>query len=167
MHVLIYAGLVLLLIPLQTTLLPHVSVWGVKPDLGLVAACFVGIFAGELRGVIIGLVLGWALSLFSAGEPWVSLVTKGGAGFLAGILGRHLTYVSPMLMGGGLLVVSGLSGLVDFFTLTPMSLSEMGWHLWSIVLPQACYDALIAAGLYWVLYEQLSLDRFTMVPRYY
>ncbi len=34
-----YLILVLLLVPLQTTLLPHLSVWNIKPDLGLVAAC--------------------------------------------------------------------------------------------------------------------------------
>ncbi len=164
MNVLISVGLVLLLIPLQTTLLPHVSVWEVKPDLGLVAACFVGLFAGELQGVVVGLVIGWALNLFSAGDLWVSLVTKGGAGFLAGMMGRHLTHVSPMLIGIGVLIVSCLSGLVELFTVT--SLSESWWHVSSIVLPQACYDAVVAGGLYWILSEWLMRERFTMTPRY-
>lgn len=164
MNVLISVGLVLLLIPLQTTLLPHVSVWEVKPDLGLVAACFVGLFAGELQGVVVGLVIGWALNLFSAGDLWVSLVTKGGAGFVAGMMGRHLTHVSPMLIGIGVLIVSCLSGLVELFTVT--SLSESWWHVSSIVLPQACYDAVVAGGLYWILSEWLTRERFTMTPRF-
>jgi hypothetical protein len=164
MNVLIYSGLVLLLIPLQTTLLPHVTVWEVKPDAGLVAACFVGLFTGELRGVIVGLAIGWALNLFSASELWVSLVTKGGAGFCAGMMGRHLTHVSPTLMGIGMFAVSCLSGLVDLFTLT--SLTESWWHVWSIILPQACYDALVAAGLYWVFSEWFVRERFAMALRY-
>lgn len=164
MNVLISVGLVLLLIPLQTTLLPHASVWGVKPDVGLVAACFVGLLAGELQGVLVGLAIGWALNLFSAGDLWVSLVTKGGAGFLAGMIGRHLTHVSPMLMGIGVFAVSCLSGLTELFTLT--SLSDSWWQLWSIVLPQACYDAVVAAGLYWILSEWLTKERFAMAPRF-
>jgi hypothetical protein len=164
MNVLIYSGLVLLLIPLQTTLLPHVTVWEVKPDVGLVAACFVGLFAGELRGVIVGLAIGVALNLFSAGELWVSLVTKAGAGFCAGMMGRHLTHMSPTLMGIGVFAVSCLSGLVDLFTLT--SLSESWWHMWSIILPQACYDAFVAAGLYWVFSEWFIRERFALAHRY-
>jgi rod shape-determining protein MreD len=164
MNVLIYAGVVLLLIPLQTTLLPHVTVWEVKPDAGLVAACFVGLFVGELQGVVVGLAIGWALNLFSAGELWVSLVTKGGAGFFAGMMGRHLTHVSPTLLGVGVFTVSCLSGLVELFTLT--SFSESWWHVWSIMLPQACYDAVVAAGLYWVYSEWFVRERFTMAPRY-
>ena len=164
MNVLISVGLVLFLIPLQTTLLPHVSVWGVKPDLGLVAACFVGLFAGELQGVVVGLAIGWALNFFSAGELWVSLATKGGAGFFAGMIGRHLTLVSPTLMGIGVFVVSCLSGLVEVFTL--MSLSEAWSHVWSILLPQACYDALVAAGLYWIFSEWFIRGRFTMASRF-
>lgn len=164
MNVLIYSGLVLLLIPLQTTLLPHVTVWGVKPDAGLVATCFIGLIAGELRGMIVGLAIGWAMSLFSAGELWVSLVTKGGAGFCAGMMGRHLTRVSPSLMGMGVFAMSCLSGLMELFMLA--SLSEPWWHVWSIILPQACYDALVAAGSYWVFSEWFVRERFAMLPRY-
>jgi len=164
MNLLIYIGLVLLLIPLQTTLLLHVTVWEVKPDMGLVAACFVGLFAGELRGVVVGLAIGWALNLFSAGDLWISLVTKGGAGFCAGMMGRHLTYVSPTLMGIGVFAVSCLSGLVELFALT--SLSESWWRVWSFILPQACYDAVVAAGLYWIISEWFMRERFSMAHRY-
>ncbi|HXX75516.1 MAG TPA: hypothetical protein VEI50_10345 [Nitrospiraceae bacterium] len=164
MNVLIYSGLVLLLIPLQATLLLHVTVWEIKPDMGLIAACFVGLFTGELQGVVVGLVIGWALNLFSAGELWISLVTKGGAGFCAGMMGRHLAHVSPTLMGIGVFALSCLSGLVEILTLT--SLSGSWWRVWSIMLPQACYDALLAAGIYWLGSEWFIRDRFSMASRY-
>ena len=164
MNVLIYSGLVLLLIPLQTTLLPHVTVWEVKPDAGLVAACFVGLFAGELQGLVVGLAMVWSLNLFSAGDLWVSLVTKGGAGFCAGMMGRHFTHVSPMLMGIGVFAMSCLSGLVHLFTL--ISLSDSWWYVSSIILPQACYDALVAAAVYWIFSEWLVRERFAMISRH-
>jgi hypothetical protein len=161
MKALLSVGLILLLVPLQTTLLPHLSVWEVKPNVGLVAASFVGLFAGELRGVIVGLLIGWALNIFSAGELWVSLVTTGGAGFCAGMIGRHLSSVSPLFIAIGMLILSCLGGLVEVFALP--SISEPWWHLSSTVLPQACYNAVLAGGLYWIISEWLIKERFTMM----
>jgi hypothetical protein len=106
----IYLILVLLLVPLQTTLLPHLSVWNVKPDLGLVAAALVGLFAGELEGLLVGLAIGWVLSLFSAGELWLSLLTNGGVGLLAGFLGRQVSQMTSVSLGLGLFLVSLTSG---------------------------------------------------------
>jgi len=80
MKFLFYLILILLLVPLQTTVLPHLSVWNIKPDLGLVAAALAGLFAGELEGLLVGLAIGWVLSLYSAGELWLSLLTNGAAG---------------------------------------------------------------------------------------
>ena len=96
-----YLILVLLLVPLQTTLLPHLSVWNIKPDLGLVAAALVGLLAGELEGLLVGLAIGWVLNLFSAGELWLSLLTNGGVGLLAGFLGRQVSQVTSISLGVG------------------------------------------------------------------
>ncbi|HSC56806.1 MAG TPA: hypothetical protein VLC51_06360, partial [Nitrospira sp.] len=93
MKFLLYSGLVLLLVPVQTTLLPHVAVWGIKPDLGLVVAAVVGLVAGELEGLLVGLAIGWVLNLYSAGDLWLSLVTTAGAGLFAGLLGRQVAQV--------------------------------------------------------------------------
>ena len=41
----------------------------------------------------------------SAGELWVNVVSKGGAGFVAGLAGRHLAHITPMVL---------LIGLVSF-----------------------------------------------------
>lgn len=101
MKFLFYLILVLLLVPLQTTLLPHLSVWNIKPDLGLVAAALVGLFAGELEGLLVGLAIGWVLSLFSAGELWFSLLTNGGVGLLAGFLGAAGVAGNVDLTGSG------------------------------------------------------------------
>ena len=38
MKLLLYAMLVVFLVPLQATLLPHLAIWDVRPDLGLVVA---------------------------------------------------------------------------------------------------------------------------------
>lgn len=159
MKFLFYLILVLLLVPLQTTLLPHLSVWNIKPDLGLVAAALAGLFAGELEGLLVGLAIGWVLSLFSAGELWVSLLTNGGVGLLAGFLGRQVSQVTSLSLGVGLLLVSLASGLFAAMSFKVLDMSQMWWMVESIVFPQACFDGVVGAGFYWLLSRRFDLTR--------
>ena len=159
MKFLFYLILVLLLVPLQTTLLPHLSVWNIKPDLGLVAAALIGLFAGELEGLLVGLTIGWVLSLFSAGELWLSLVTNGGIGLLAGFLGRQVSQVTSFSLGGMLLLVSLVSGLFAAINFKGLDMSQMWWMVESIVVPQACFDGAVGAGFYWLLSRRFDLTR--------
>jgi hypothetical protein len=159
MKFLFYLILVLLLVPMQTTLLPHLSVWNIKPDLGLVAAALIGLFTGELEGLLVGLTIGWILNLFSAGELWLSLLTNGGVGLLAGFLGRQVSQVTAFLLGGVLLLVSLVSGLFAAITFKSLDVSQMWWMVESIVFPQACFDGLVGAGFYWLLSRRFDLTR--------
>lgn len=159
MKFLFYLLLVLLLVPLQTTLLPHLSMWSIKPDLGLVAAALVGLFAGELEGLLVGLSIGWILNLFSAGELWLSLLTNGGVGILAGFLGRQLSQVTSLSMGAGLLLVSLASGLLAAMSFQNLDMPQIWWMIQSIVLPQACFDGAVGAGLFWVLSQWFHVTR--------
>ena len=159
MKFVIYLILVLLLVPLQTTLLPHLSVWNVKPDLGLVAAVLVGLFAGELEGLLVGLAIGWILSLFSAGELWLSLLTNGGAGLLAGFLGRQVSQMTAVSLGLGLLLVSLVSGAFAALNFQHFDGSQMWWMIESIVFPQACYDGIVGGALYWILSQRFDVIR--------
>ena len=159
MKFLLYLILVLLLVPLQTTLLPHLSVWNIKPELGLVAATFVGLFAGEMEGLLVGLAIGWVLSLFSAGELWLSLLTNGGVGLFTGFLGRQVSQVTSISLGVGLLLVSSVSGLLAVANFKNLDMPQMWGMVESIVLPQACFDGAVGAGLYWLLSQRFDVTR--------
>ena len=159
MKFLLYLILVLLLVPVQTTLLPHLSVWNIKPDLGLVAAALVGLFAAELEGLLVGLAIGWVLSLFSAGELWLSLLTNGGVGLLAGFLGRQVSQVTAISLGTGVLLVSLASGLLAAMSFKGFDMAQMWWVVQSIVFPQACFDGVMGAGFYWLLSRRFDLNR--------
>jgi rod shape-determining protein MreD len=159
MKFLLYGGLVLLLVPVQTTLLPHVAVWGIKPDLGLVVAAVVGLVAGELEGLLVGLAIGWVLNLYSAGDLWLSLVTTAGAGLFAGLLGRQVAQVTPTILAIGLLFLSMAGGLVAVLSMKNSTLSDAWWMVQSVVVPQACFDAVLGAGLLWVLGQRFMLQR--------
>ncbi|HEX8751159.1 MAG TPA: hypothetical protein VF732_08610 [Nitrospira sp.] len=163
---LLYGGLTLLLVPVQTTLLPHVAIWGIKPDLGLVVAAVVGLLAGELEGLLVGLAIGWILSLYSAGDLWLSLVTTGGAGLFAGLVGRQVAQVTPMILAIGLLVLSLAGGLVAVLSMKTATMSDTWWMVQSIVIPQACFDAVLGAGLLWFLGQRFMLQRLGTFDRY-
>ena len=159
MKFLFYLILVLLLVPFQTTLLPHLSVWNIKPDLGLVAAALIGLFAGELEGLLVGLTIGWILSLFSAGELWLNLLTNGGVGLLTGFLGRQVSQVTSFSLGGVLLLVSLVSGLFAAMNFKGLDMAQMWWMVESIVFPQACFDGAVGAGFYWLFSRRFDLTR--------
>ncbi len=106
-----------------------------------------------------GLAIGWVLSLFSAGELWLSLLTNGGVGLLAGFLGRQVSQVTSISLGVGLLLVSLASGLFAAMNFKHLDMSQMWWMIESIVFPQACFDGAVGAGLYWLLSQRFDLTR--------
>ncbi len=166
MKVLLYLGLVLLLVPIQTTLLPHVSLWGIKPDLGLVIAAVIGLVAGELEGLLVGLAIGWVLNLYSAGDLWLSIVTTGGAGLFAGLLGRQVAQVTPTILCIGLLMLSLAGGVVAVFSVKNATMTETWWMIQSVVLPQACFDALLGAGVLWLMEQRFAVQRLRTFGRF-
>jgi hypothetical protein len=156
---LIYFAVIVGLVPVQSVLLQHISLWGVKPDLGLVAVCLIGLLWGELEGLLVGLALGWAMSLFSAQDLISSAVLKGAVGFVAGVAGRQVVYLSPVVLVMGLLVVSCLAGLVTPFVLRLSVQQDWWWAVGTVVLPQACLDAVIGGAIYWLMWSRLNIEQ--------
>ncbi|HET7909127.1 MAG TPA: hypothetical protein VFL19_00340 [Nitrospira sp.] len=161
-----YGALILLLVPMQTTLLPHVAIWDIKPDLGLVLAALIGVLAGELEGLIVGLAMGWILNLYSAGDLWLNLVTTGGTGLFAGLLARQVAEITPTIVAVGLLCLSLLGGLMAVMTMNHSTMADAWWMVQFVVVPQACFDAAVGAGLLWFLEHRLVAPRFGVLDRY-
>ncbi len=165
MKALIYGAVIVGLVPVQSVLLPHLSLWGVKPDLGFVAVCLIGLVGGELDGLLVGLALGWAMSLFSAQDLISGAVMKGAVGFLAGFAGRQVVYLSPVILVMGLLIVSCLAGLVAPFALKLSAQQDLWWAVWTVVLPQACLDAVIGGVIYWLMWSRLNIEQLMSESR--
>lgn len=160
MKILSYAALILALVPIQSILLPHVSVWGVKPDIGLIAVCLIGLFRGEFEGLLVGLVVGWVMSLFSVEDVSTSMITKGGVGYLAGLAGRQVAHITPVVLVIGLLMTSCMAGLFTAFSLAPNDQQSVWWAIRTVVLPQACFDALVGGFLYWSVWNRMNVERW-------
>lgn len=166
MKILLYVALVLLVVPLQTTLLNHVSIFDVRPDLGLVAVCLVGFFGGELDGLLLGVLLGWSQDLLSAGELGANLMSKGGAGFLAGLAGRHLAHITPTVL---LIGLGGISCVSSFALVYLMKVSDWDvvWHaMYSTVIVQGALDAAVGTAVYWLFMRRSGVDEMIAGGRY-
>lgn len=138
--------------PLQSTLLHHVSVGGIRPDLCLVAACLVGFATNEFEGVLFGLALGFVQDVFSASDLWLNMVTKSVIGGVGGLMGRHLANATPPAVLGTLGAVSVLSSLVFlFWGRGPGGLADLYDNVRTVLLPQALFDTALGALGYWVI----------------
>jgi len=148
----IFVGLVLLLVPLQATVLGSVSPFGIRPDLCLIAACLTGLLTGQVHGFILGFGLGFAQDLFSASDLWLNTITKSGVGFLAGLIAKNLANIASHSTFLLMAIFSIFSGVVFLVS------SRVGMDLWdvlqgfpSILFPQALFDGLVAVAAHWVI----------------
>lgn len=146
---------ILLLILFQTTLLEKVAILGIKPDLPLIAVFLIGLFWGEVKGVVSGLGLGYLMDLMSGGIWGIHLITKSVLGFLAGIMGRTLINMKVMFIGILIALCSLCQGLI-FLLVSSFSTSSEGasFLLSHTVLPQALYDGILGGGLFGILYRR-------------
>ena len=165
MKTIIYLVVIIGLVPDQSVLLPHISLWGAKPDLAIVAVCLIGLLGGELDGLLVGLALGWAMSLFSAQDLLSGAIIKGAAGYLAGVLGRQVVYLNPVVLVMGLLVGSCLGGLMTPVVLKLSAQQDLWWAIWTVVLPQACLDAVIGGVIYWLMWSRLNIEQLMSESR--
>lgn len=153
-----YPLLLLLLVPLQTTGLNTISLGPIKPDLGLLLVYFVGFYAGESEGLVIGLLAGALLDLFSGGPLGLHLATKAIVGVSSGMLGRFFLNITGAMTMSLLFLISILSGILIYFI---HELSFGGVHFgeafgW-IILPEALYNAVVGGLLFWIGVGRLRL----------
>ncbi len=155
----LYLVLLLGVVPLQTTVLDFGSGWLPRPDLCLAAACLVGVYAGELEGLLFGLAIGFVQDLFSAGPAWVNLGAKGAIGLLAGVSVRHIAHATPWTVLGLGAGLSFMGSLGFLFGGKGASVLETLLDRGVPVVSQAAVDAAVVAALYWVLQERLRSAR--------
>ena len=155
----LYASFVLLLVPIQTTLLDYISILGVRPDLCLVTVCLVGFLAGQGKGLGFGMGLGFVQDLFSAGGLGLNMVLKGLAGILSGLAAKTLLNMTPVTIFLPTVILSLGCGLLALISARP----QIDWFLLiqdlrSILLPQALFDATMALFINWVIARYRSHD---------
>lgn len=156
MRFLLYFTLVLLITPLQTTAMDALSIGGVKPDLGLVAVLFVGYLYGELDGLVLGGLVGLMLDFFSGGLLGANLVTKMSVGLVSGLLGRLLLDLTPLTTMLAAFALSLAAGFLFYLViLLAGGEARLGTVFLAVILPQACYDAILGAAAFRLLRSRI------------
>ena len=64
-----------------------------------------------------------------------------------------------MLFRSGLVVASALSNGITLWSLKPNEQQDLWWALRTVVVPQACFDAVVGGLCYWLIWSRLNLDR--------
>jgi cell shape-determining protein MreD len=126
----------------------------------------VGFLGGELDGLVLGFILGWSQDMLSADALSVNLVAKAGAGFLAGLAGRHLAHITPAVLLIGLAGISCLSSLAFLYSMKEADWESM-WHaVHSKVLVQGLLDAAVGTGAYWLFLVRSADIQMNVRDRY-
>ncbi|MDO8672558.1 MAG: rod shape-determining protein MreD [Dehalococcoidia bacterium] len=137
---------------LQTTLLPHVVVLNVKPDLVLLFVVIWGTAKGSQEGIIWGLVGGLVLDLLGAGPFGAATIAMVAVAFLTSIgefdLVRSSLLLPLTIMFGGtmafyaiyMLIIQAGGGVVDW---------EVTFR--STLLPAGVINTLLTPVVYWII----------------
>jgi rod shape-determining protein MreD len=141
--------LVLVTVVLQTTLFPDLRIFGVAPDLGLVATIAVAYQIGPERGAVYGFANGLAIDLFLRTPLGISALSFALVAFGVGIaqtgLARAPRFVAPLFGGLG-----GLAGGLIFVSVAALAGEDqmLAWRSVWVLLLAAIYDAVLAVPMF-------------------
>jgi rod shape-determining protein MreD len=89
-------GLIILIYVLQTTIVPVISIAGVKPDLLLLVLFFLGFKHDVIPAVIAGFLIGLAQDFYSPEILGQNALAKTIAGFFAGLFNEKVIRLDPL-----------------------------------------------------------------------
>jgi cell shape-determining protein MreD len=138
-----YLILLVLLIPIQTGVLEPLANIGIRPDLGMVFLYAIGLLTGPVEGALAGMALGLLQDISGVGIVGLSGLSRGAAGFVAGLLGsRVLDIGSP----SNIVFLAAFTAAESLFIALFFELSYGSMPVWSLLfrrmLPGALFTAL-------------------------
>lgn len=152
----VIAGLVLLAYTVQTSLFLSLTVAGVRPDLVLIVVCAIGLMLGPFQGAGVGLLSGFLVDALTGRMIGLGAISKAAAGYVAGWMGDRLFRENALVSVGIAFALSMGEGAV--YVLGTHAFGHpipVGAGLARVVLPEACYNALVAMVLFPLLFKAL------------
>jgi rod shape-determining protein MreD len=129
---------------LQTTLVPHLAIWGIFADLPLLVVVSWSLLQGPREGMIWGFVAGLAVDLFSGAPFGASTLALIAVGALAG-LGAATVFRAQIALP--LLVMFLATIVYDLLFLLVVGISgdPVAWleSLYRLILPSAVLNAML------------------------
>jgi rod shape-determining protein MreD len=149
--------LVAMIVIVQVAVMPHLRLFGVVPDLGLLVAIAVGYENGAEAGALVGFIAGLGYDLFLETPVGLNALAYALVGYGVGIIEAGL-FRSPRWLPSFLGAVGGLAGGLLFIGVGVLAGVDAvkGAHAVEIVVKSALYDALLAPLVFWLVGKVLG-----------
>jgi rod shape-determining protein MreD len=148
---------------LQTSFVPSLAIFGVKPDLLMLALFFFAIRYGILPGIFVGFLLGLTQDLYSPAILGQQALAKTIIGACSGIVNEKVMRTDPIaktILLFFLFLVHDSLFFVALVVRDVSSVSEIVPYLVLKTIPRALYSVLIAVLFYaWEFFPKPSSRR--------
>jgi rod shape-determining protein MreD len=144
---------------LQVAVFPHLQIYGVVPDLGLLVAIAVGYEYGAEAGAVTGFVAGLGYDLFLETPLGLCALSYAIVGYFMGVIESGL-FRSPRWLPSLLGAIGGLAGGLLFIGIGVLAGEEIvkGQHAIVVISIAALYDALLAPFVFLLVRRVLGRD---------
>ena len=146
-NILRWTGLFVLLFTLQTTLMPLIGVFGVKPDLLILALCFFAFKTDVIPALFMGFLLGLVQDFYAPEILGQNALAKTVIGFFVGLFNEKVMRIDPIFQLAIILFAFILHDSifygVDIFK-SGLTLQLFGAELVTTTLPRALYTLVFA-----------------------
>ena len=155
----IYFIILLLIIPVQASLLNPLSLAGVKPDFALAVLYIIGLLTTPGEAAIAGIGIGLIQDISSASLIGLNAFTRGLIGLCAGLLGRRVLDISSPSNLIFLIVFSLAEGLfIMLFIQTFYGSVPVINMFFTGMLPQAIYTGVLGILLLRIINSRSTLN---------
>ena len=151
--------LIVFIVIVQVTVFPHLRLFGVVPDLGLLVALAVGYNEGPEAGAIVGFAAGFGFDLFLETPLGLDALTYALVGYSIGVLESGL-FRSPRWLPSFLGVVGGLAGGLLFIGMGVLvGLDAVKGTQGLVTISYAAlYDAILAPFVFFLVRRVLGTE---------
>ena len=139
----------LLIYFLQTNLFSWYNIAGVKPNLFIVLALFIGLYLGRMYGLGLGIVFGFLLDFFVSKRIGLNAIMLGISGLLGGVLDKSFSKESRITFMIITMVVTVLCEVVSYTLQIILLNADANFiNFMKIILIEAIYNAILIIILY-------------------
>ncbi len=158
-----WMGIFFLVFVMQTTLVPVISIYSIKPDLLLLGLFMLAVKNGAMPGLYVGFFLGLTQDIYSPIILGHNALSKTLAGFFAGLFNEKVMRLDPVFQAV-LLVLTLLLGDLVFLMVQLVksggSMQMLGLEMVISSLPRAIYTLLFGlVPIFWGYLFQTKTTR--------
>jgi rod shape-determining protein MreD len=154
MRTIVWTGVILMTLAIQSALLPFFAYKGICPDLLLLMVVSAGVLLGKEQGVGIGFFCGLLQDLASGNVFGINILSKMAIGYLFGLMESKVFKEHVFLPVLAAALASGLNSLLVYFILFLLGNKvDLITALSTIVVPMLLYNVLLSIPVHKVIYK--------------